>query len=582
MVGLPYVVMKPGPITNTLGKLAGKQLITVSGAQTYPTQGALDFTTVRISGGPGYRSPCGTCWRRRSSPARTSSTRSCTSPRAMTDKQVEEESTAEMIDSQQEAIAVALKALGQKVVEHVVIGQVAKDAPSAAAAQGRRRDRDRGRQGRRRLRRRARHRRRAQAGGVRGARLGRATASRITVAAKTRDAEGRATVGVFLGIRFEFPFDVKINAGNVGGPSAGTMFSLAIYDTLTPGPLTGGQQIAGTGTIDSTGRSARSAASGRSSSAPTTAARSGSWLRPTTATRSSATSRRPAGGQDRDLRRGQDRGRGHRRQARRLAAHLHEVRACAPRSAQLRVPRAGSALQRRLERVDEARGDLVAERDLVVAVVGALAQQAAALTVAGHGDEQPDVLAARVGGQRVDRDSVCAGRSRSASGGHDDALDGQGGTRRRCRARRSRRAGSRGWRSGQVLLLDRAQRALGQVGAAHLGAQVRLALEQLGRGHEREQPRVLVPPGRGDVALGVEGGDGQRVGDGLGVLAHAPMVPHPARWPVTRHTQGLHRWCQDVSKGRVGTTGAVGKLDPLQQAASAGGRTADRAWREFF
>ena len=29
MVGLPYVVMKPGPITNTLGKLDGKQLITV-------------------------------------------------------------------------------------------------------------------------------------------------------------------------------------------------------------------------------------------------------------------------------------------------------------------------------------------------------------------------------------------------------------------------------------------------------------------------------------------------------------------------------------------------------------------------
>ena len=40
MVGLPYVVMKPGPITNTLGKLAGKQLITVSGAQTYPTAGS--------------------------------------------------------------------------------------------------------------------------------------------------------------------------------------------------------------------------------------------------------------------------------------------------------------------------------------------------------------------------------------------------------------------------------------------------------------------------------------------------------------------------------------------------------------
>ena len=33
----------------------------------------------------------------------------------------------------------------------------------------------------------------------------------------------------------------------IGGPSAGTMFALAIYDKLTPGSLTGGKKIAGTG-----------------------------------------------------------------------------------------------------------------------------------------------------------------------------------------------------------------------------------------------------------------------------------------------------------------------------------------------
>ncbi|MFP3675149.1 S16 family serine protease, partial [Bacillus sp. SIMBA_031] len=36
---------------------------------------------------------------------------------------------------------------------------------------------------------------------------------------------------------------------NVGGPSAGMMFALGIIDTLTPGDLTGGKHIAGTGTI---------------------------------------------------------------------------------------------------------------------------------------------------------------------------------------------------------------------------------------------------------------------------------------------------------------------------------------------
>ena len=46
------------------------------------------------------------------------------------------------------------------------------------------------------------------------------------------------------------------------------MFSLAIYDTLTPGSLTGGADIAGTGTITPTARPDRSAASSRRSPPP--------------------------------------------------------------------------------------------------------------------------------------------------------------------------------------------------------------------------------------------------------------------------------------------------------------------------
>jgi PDZ domain-containing protein len=75
----------------------------------------------------------------------------------------------------------------------------------------------------------------------------------VQVAAQTRSSGGRTTVGVFLGMKFDFPFKVDIDAGDVGGPSAGMMFALGTYDLLTPGPLTGGQRIAGTGTIDYTG-----------------------------------------------------------------------------------------------------------------------------------------------------------------------------------------------------------------------------------------------------------------------------------------------------------------------------------------
>ncbi len=49
------------------------------------------------------------------------------------------------------------------------------------------------------------------------------------------------------------PFTVSFNLADVGGPSAGLMFSLAVVDKLSPGALNGGMHVAGTGTIDSDG-----------------------------------------------------------------------------------------------------------------------------------------------------------------------------------------------------------------------------------------------------------------------------------------------------------------------------------------
>ena len=50
---------------------------------------------------------------------------------------------------------------------------------------------------------------------------------------------------------FDFPFPIEIKPQKiVGGPSAGLMFTLAVYDLVTPGDLTSGRIIAGTGTID--------------------------------------------------------------------------------------------------------------------------------------------------------------------------------------------------------------------------------------------------------------------------------------------------------------------------------------------
>ena len=65
----------------------------------------------------------------------------------------------------------------------------------------------------------------------------------------TELVDGTPRMGVILAEGHEFPLDIDIAVGDVGGPSAGLIFSLSVYDELTEGALTGGHAIAGTGTI---------------------------------------------------------------------------------------------------------------------------------------------------------------------------------------------------------------------------------------------------------------------------------------------------------------------------------------------
>ena len=66
------------------------------------------------------------------------------------------------------------------------------------------------------------------------------------------DDPTRPMIGVLLDNNepiVEFPVDVVIDSRNIGGPSAGMMFTLQIMDQLTDGEITRGERIAGTGTI---------------------------------------------------------------------------------------------------------------------------------------------------------------------------------------------------------------------------------------------------------------------------------------------------------------------------------------------
>jgi PDZ domain-containing protein len=67
--------------------------------------------------------------------------------------------------------------------------------------------------------------------------------------AERDDPPGGAMIGITVGELSEPPFPVSIEAGDVGGPSAGMMHALAIIDTLTPGEMTKGHIVAGTGSI---------------------------------------------------------------------------------------------------------------------------------------------------------------------------------------------------------------------------------------------------------------------------------------------------------------------------------------------
>lgn len=252
-VTVPYVVYQPGTAFNALGAVPGGQapMISVTGAPTYPADGSLDVTTVALYGGPGYELNVWD-WVRFKVQGAQFVDRDLVYPPDVTRDQVTRVNKAEMTGSQQEAVAVALRATGRKVTEQAIVGLVQSDGPSA----GRLREGD-------------------VLTSVNGTPVERATdvtrliqrapadsavrlgvlrdGTSLTVSVTPVPDRGRRLLKVQLGSRFTFPVKVAINAGDVGGPSAGLIFSLAVYDKLTPGSLTGGQQIAGTGTIGSDG-----------------------------------------------------------------------------------------------------------------------------------------------------------------------------------------------------------------------------------------------------------------------------------------------------------------------------------------
>lgn len=253
---VPYVALLPGPVTDTLGTAKGEApLIRVVGRTTYPTTGHLYLTTVEVYGDPQHQPTLLSALSAWLDHTKAVVPQQLIYPPGQTDKQVEQQNAQEMEESQQHAITAALRQLGIPVRQQVVVAEVTKGAP----AEGRLRVGDvllsvdgttvTDEPTLRRLI--SRHKPGEQVH-LQVRRDGKTLAVTVgTVAAQ--DNTKRAIVGVLTDVHHTYPFTVAVDLKDVGGPSAGLMFALGIVDKLTPGDLTGGRSIAGTGTIDDTG-----------------------------------------------------------------------------------------------------------------------------------------------------------------------------------------------------------------------------------------------------------------------------------------------------------------------------------------
>ncbi|MFD9005257.1 PDZ domain-containing protein [Streptomyces sp. NPDC059582] len=267
-IPVPYSEMSPGPTVNTLGEHGGEPVLQISGHKTYPTSGNLNMTTVRVTSA-GYRMNLVEAvygWLAHDNKIVPHDT---LYPDGKTEQQSTQENAEEFSQSQESAKVAALKELGVPVKAWVIVSTVVKDSP----AEGRlhagdvikdvdgttvKEPSDVAKLV-------TKHKpgddvvftivpAKEQAAAEKAKRTA-TTTEKVTITTKASEDKGekRAIVGISAGTDHTFPFSIDIKLADVGGPSAGLMFALGIYDKLTPGSLTGGTFVAGTGTIDDEG-----------------------------------------------------------------------------------------------------------------------------------------------------------------------------------------------------------------------------------------------------------------------------------------------------------------------------------------
>ncbi|KAA5837188.1 PDZ domain-containing protein [Saccharopolyspora hirsuta] len=245
-VRVPYVALGPGPTYDTLGLDGDQPVISIEGQQTFPTGGHLNMTTVSVTDQLSMFGALG-LW---ASGRYALAPRDLYFPPDKSEQQIEQENTEAFNDSQTTAETAALRYLGYPM--KVLVGQIVKGSPADGVLEP----------GDRLLT--ANGRPVTDPQSLRSALTDTKPGDRVEIRFQRADQpEQVASVQLaagpadqpqgFLGVaateRPDVDFDIKISLADVGGPSAGLMFTLAIIDKLTPGELNGGQFVAGTGEI---------------------------------------------------------------------------------------------------------------------------------------------------------------------------------------------------------------------------------------------------------------------------------------------------------------------------------------------
>lgn len=249
-VHVPYVSEGPGPTVNTLGEVGGRPVVRIEGVPVDPTTGHLNLTTVSVTDDLTMFQALGKWF----SGSSSLEPRELIYPPDQTREESTQQDKRQMAGSEQSAVVAALRYLKFPIAAYVadvqkpgpsagklvvgdqlltVDGQPIADSTALRAAVS---DREVGS---------------TVAIGVR--RAGHDLVENVTLAANPADKK-KAMLGIGVADRSTDPnLKIDISVGDIGGPSAGLMMTLAIIDKLSPGELTGGKFIAGTGTIDPDG-----------------------------------------------------------------------------------------------------------------------------------------------------------------------------------------------------------------------------------------------------------------------------------------------------------------------------------------